>query len=534
MAKTFNVTGACIPEEHYMVDIHARLKEIKELVDAGKYFTIHRARQYGKTTTLLALERFLQKEYYVVSMDFQTFGNAEFSNENTFALSFSSSFVRILKRAVPIMPNPLKDMIGELRKQAEGRDPFLSLKTLFEYLGDICGASDKPIVLMIDEVDTASNNQVFLDFLAQLRALYIRRAAQPSFRSVILSGVYDVKNLKRKLCPEDGLKVNSPWNIAADFNVDMSLSQQGIAGMLCEYEEDFNTGMDIGRMAGMLQEYTAGYPFLVSRLCQMLDEVVSCRGEYGTKDAAWTERGFLEALRMLLSERNTLFESLSEKLISYPELEAMLKALLFTGKNITYNFYEPAISIATMFGFVADRNGMLVIANRIFDTWLYNYFLSNAEVRGLDIYKLSMQDRNQFVTNGRLNMRRVLEKFVLHFSELYGDRGDSFLEEEGRKYFLLYLRPIINGTGNYYVESRTRDLRRTDVIVDYRGEQYVIEMKLWHGEEYNRRGEEQLVGYLNDYNQNKGYMVSFNFNKSKQVGVREIAVGDKMLIEAMV
>ena len=33
--------------------------------------------------------------------------------------------------------------------------------------------ADKGIVLIIDEVDSATNNQVFLDFLAQLRDGYI-------------------------------------------------------------------------------------------------------------------------------------------------------------------------------------------------------------------------------------------------------------------------------------------------------------------------------------------------------------------------
>lgn len=84
------------------------------------------------------------------------------------------------------------------------------------------------------------------------------------------------------------------------------------------------------------------------------------------------------------------------------------------------------------------------------------------------------------------------------------------------------------------MESRTRELKRTDIIVDYRGEQYVIEMKVWRGEEYNRRSEEQLVDYLDAYHKDKGYMVSFNFNRKKQIGVREIAVGGKILIEAIV
>ncbi len=69
MPKVFNTTAVCVPEEHYMVCMEERLKEIKALIDAGKYFTINRARQYGKTTTLMALSRYLQNDYYVVSMD---------------------------------------------------------------------------------------------------------------------------------------------------------------------------------------------------------------------------------------------------------------------------------------------------------------------------------------------------------------------------------------------------------------------------------------------------------------------------------
>lgn len=157
-----------------------------------------------------------------------------------------------------------------------------------------------------------------------------------------------------------------------------------------------------------------------------------------------------------------------------------------------------------------------------------------AQLRAYYIDRDVQQDKNQFIENGRLNMKRILEKFAVHFNDLYGSSKEQFIEEEGRKYFLLYLRPIINGSGNYYIEARTRSLGRTDVIVDFHGEQYVIEMKIWRGNEYNMRGEEQLTGYQDDYHKNKGYMVSFNFNKKKQIGVREIVVGKKTLIEAVV
>lgn len=71
MGKYFNVSAACKPELHYMVDITARLRQIRAMVDAGQYFTINRARQYGKTTTIRALGRYLEKDYLVVSLDFQ-------------------------------------------------------------------------------------------------------------------------------------------------------------------------------------------------------------------------------------------------------------------------------------------------------------------------------------------------------------------------------------------------------------------------------------------------------------------------------
>ena len=117
---------------------------------------------------------------------------------------------------------------------------------------------------------------------------------------------------------------------------------------------------------------------------------------------------------------------------------------------------------------------------------------------------------------------------------MYGDSEEKFLEEAGRRYFLLYLKPIINGTGNYYIEARTRNMERTDVIVDYRGEQFVLELKLWRGNAYNERGEGQLLAYLDHYHLNKGYMVSYNFNKKKKIGVRKLAFGEKVLVEAIV
>jgi len=79
-----------------------------------------------------------------------------------------------------------------------------------------------------------------------------------------------------------------------------------------------------------------------------------------------------------------------------------------------------------------------------------------------------------------------------------------------------------------------RNQERTDLIIDYRGVQYIIEMKVWRGNAYHERLEEQLISYLDHYHLKKGYMLSFNFNKKKTIGIKEITLGNKLLIEAVV
>ena len=180
-----------------------------------------------------------------------------------------------------------------------------------------------------------------------------------------------------------------------------------------------------------------------------------------------------------------------------------------------------------------DNNGSVAVSCRIFETWLYNYFAS--EEHSSEIYRKGEESHTQFIHDGQLDMRRVIERFSVHFNQTFRPGyDDRFVEDNGRKLFLTYLRPIINGVGNYYCEAETRDLTRTDVIVDYRGQQYVVELKIWRGNSYNERGEQQLSDYLDYYHLTTGYMVSFCFNKGKQPGLREVSVGDRIICEAIV
>lgn len=528
MRRYFNTEGQCEPDIHYMVRLDDRLKKIKEkYVDRGSYFVINRGRQYGKTTTLRALAEYLRSDYIVISMDFQKLSTANFMNEHTFAVAFITQIEEICADKGGVDKEAFRSLV------AIKEDEEAVMDKLFFCLSRLCKTAEKPIVLLIDEVDSASNNQVFLDFLAVLRGYYLDRKNSPIFHSVVLAGVYDIKNLKLKLRPESEHQYNSPWNIAAKFNIDMSFSAAQIASMLKEYEGDNRTGMDISAVSECIYDYTSGYPYLVSAICKLLDEEISETGQLSDGKNVWSQEGVSEAVKQILNESAPLFESMIRQLSENPDMKQMLYAVLFQGKRISYNAFNRTIQLTAMFGYIVNKGGSIQVSNRIFETCLYNLFLSEDELTNA-IYNQAQANQQQFLCGGRLDMDMVLKKFVDYFTEIYGGNDERFVEESGRKLFLLYLKPIINGTGNYYIEARTRDARRTDVIVDYLGEQFIIELKIWHGNEYNERGEKQLADYLDCYHQNKGYMLSFNFNKNKEVGVKEIKVGEKMIVEAVV
>ncbi len=504
-----------------MVNLDSRLAEIKKMIDRGQYFCINKGRQYGKTTTILALEKYLAKDYIVVSMDFQGLSTSEFATEGTFVKAFARE-LWLNQRTRNLMSDDIKEELKNFKKSTG-----FVMADLFACISEWCGESERPVVLLIDEVDQASNNQVFLDFLAQLRLYYLKKNKQPTFQSVILAGVHDIRNLCQKIRPDAEHRHNSPWNIASSFDVDMSFSPDDIAGMLRDYENEHHTGMDIAEISRLIYDYTSGYPVLVSTLCKLNDE-------NSESDVRWSVEGIIEAVGKIVSTKQMLFDSLINKLEDDEELRNCIYDILMNGNTFSYNPYDNSTDMALMYGFVKVSGGSVKIANRIFETVLYNFFLTSKQMQATEIYQAGVQAKSQFIQNGKLDMDLILEKFILHFNDIYGSQPDKFKEHDGRKLFLLYLRLIINGVGNYYIEAQTRDSRRTDVIVDYLGQQYIIELKIWHGDEYNTQGEKQLSEYLDYYHIDKGYLLSFNFNKNKQSGVHTIECNGKTIIEGVV
>ena len=520
--RRFNVTGLCTPEEDYMVNISGKIEQIKKMVDDRCYFTINQARQYGKTTVLNELKKRLESEYICIKISFEGLSGENFESSGAFCKVFIKNITRALR-----FTDVSKEYIGEWTS-----GDFTDFDLLSDHITDMC--EGKKVALMIDEVDKASNNEVFLHFLSMLRKKFLARkeGSDYTFHSVILAGVYDIKNIKLKMIDE-GLYIpvetenklyNSPWNIAINFNVDMSFNPAEIASMLTAYENDCITGMNITEISGEIYKYTSGYPFLVSRICQCIDE---------TLDKNWTSKGVQRAVNIILKESNTLFDDLVKNIETYPDLKKFLYDLLFIGEIKTFNIDNSTISLGCMFGYFKDDSDKTKISNKIFEMRIYNYFISENENSGE--IKIKQPKRSEIVENGRLNMEMLLRKFAQHYTEIYKLKDTEFLERHGGLLFLTYLKPFINGHGFCHIESQVNDFK-IDITVDYGSEQFVIELKLWDGQKQHEKAQSQLANYLSLKNANKGYLLTFDFRleKNKERKIEWIEAGGKKILDVIV
>ena len=497
MKKEFNVTGSCNPEWHYMVDMTKRFEAVENLIDSGKYFTINRARQYGKTTLLDMIWRKMSSRYLVIDTSFEGVGDSAFENESSFARLFISLVKTVLK---------YNNDDDQLLPVLNGKDPS-SMDDLSNLITVFCQASPKPVLLLIDEVDKSSDNQLFLSFIGMLRELYLqrtRRGMKSTFHSVVLAGVYDIKNLKLKLRPDEEKKYNSPWNIAADFNVDMTFHPEEIAQMLGDYENDVHTGMDIQSISEEIYKYTNGYPFLVSYICKIIDEQF---------EKNWTPESVVRAVKLIVQGGSTLMDDLSKNLEHYPDFREFMFQVAVNSEDYAYTLMNPMVSMGNMFSYIRNRNGRVAIHNLVFEEALYLYYTVDYSIK--NSARLSPFITN-YVVNGKLHMEHVVTRFRDLMREEYRDSTVPFLEREGRLLFLTFLKPIINGIGFYYVEPQTRDNRRMDLVVTYDKQEFIVELKIWRGDKYEKKGRDQLSEYLAIRGMDEGYLVTFDFSKDRK------------------
>ena len=503
-----------------MVDTTAKMKVFERLIDQKAYFTITRARQFGKSTSLNWILWNMSDRYLVIPASFEKYSEEDWVDDKSFCKYFCT---KVMDACTKIDDNSSVSFWQKAKRTSKFNFDVLSRK-----ITDYCKKCGKKVVLLVDEVDKASNNDVFVRFLGMLRNMYLDREQvndeSHTFWSVILAGVYDVKNLKLKIRPESDHQLNSPWNVAAEYNLDMTFNPQEISTMLVEYEKDYHIGFDIKEISEQIHKYTSGYPVLVSRVCKEIDENL---------DRNWSEEGVLKAVKNIIKDNKfMILKHITNYIESYPDLKKLLRAITLENFHINYYANNLPLELGRMFAYIRpNENSQAQIHNLIFQQVLYDYFISENQLATLTPgigFKIFIDK------NGDLNMPLIINRFKDLMSKK--QKKEEFLEREGRFMFICFLKPIINGTGFYYSEPENDDESRMDLVVTYNRKEYVIELKIWHGTEYEISGREQLSEYLVTRNLDEGYLVTFSFLKNKVIQEKPewIEYNGKRIYEAVI
>jgi AAA+ ATPase superfamily predicted ATPase len=513
--KEFNVTGICRPAKHYMADVSQKLKPAINNVERGKYFSINRPRQFGKTTMLYSIAAELEKRggYLVFNTSFEGLGDSAFKDEESVGKAFLGQLADYATIRFPDLAPFIKQKVTEMK----------DLATLSLAITDIVNQSEKKIVVIIDEVDSASNNEVFVRFLAMLRKKYLEQDVRKTFHSIVLAGLYDIKSLKLKIKNHSDTesKYNSPWNIATDFKVNMHLLPHEVKPMLDDYVQERGVKMDTQALADELFYYTSGYPFLTSQLCKLIDEEILPEREA----QEWTKADVFKAFQMLIRIPNvTNFDSLFKHLREFPDLYRLVYNLIIEGETYPFNIYDETVNLGVLHGiFTEGVDGKLKIHNRIYRELIAEVMVSEwrtkkAVVQESDFKNGFMAWGKYRLPNNGLDVKALVEGFQAFMKLNHSERSNDMLERDGRLVFLAYLKPIINGSGFDFKEPQVSEEKRLDVVITFFQHWYLIELKIWRGEAAHQEGLIQLADYLDRIGLDTGYLVIFDNNKTKTWG----------------
>ncbi len=207
--KFFNTAGPVSTEDHYVLDPLTRidLEELMFLIQQKKYFVLHAPRQTGKTSMLLALMDKINREgrYRCLYVNIEA-GQAARENVG----SAMRTILSMLGKHAKIF---LGDDFLEKHRAAvqQEEDPHVFL---YAVLSAWAEENDKPLVLLIDEID-ALVGDTLISVLRQLRTGYaVRPKSFP--QSIVLCGVRDVRDYRIHASSEkDPVTGGSAFNVKA-------------------------------------------------------------------------------------------------------------------------------------------------------------------------------------------------------------------------------------------------------------------------------------------------------------------------------
>jgi hypothetical protein len=89
----------------------------------------------------------------------------------------------------------------------------------------------------------------------------------------------------------------------------------------------------------------------------------------------------------------------------------------------------------------------------------------------------------------------------------------------------------------HFITSKVKHRCPADGSGSYGKQEFIIELKIWRGEEYRKSGYRQLADYLNSRRAKEGYLLTFDFRKESNktpgeewINIDELRVFDVMLL----
>jgi hypothetical protein len=236
------------------------------------------------------------------------------------------------------------------------------------------------------------------------------------------------------------------------------------------------------------------------------------------KENRWLPEDVEEAVRLILLEDNTNFQSLTKNLENNPELYELIRRITLDDEQVVLVKTDPVISLAIVYGILKDRPGApCEIHNPIYSQLIYDHMMMGFWRREPVTIASRYNFRDNFIReDGSLDLKKVLERFQAFMKEQYSREDEKFLERNGRLIFLAFVKPIINGKGYDFKEVQISEEKQIDIIITYGTFRYIIELKVWRGEKAHARGLGQLAGYLERQHCDRGYLIIFDFRDKKE------------------
>src|SRR6056297_667260 len=517
MEKFFNTAGPIIREDNYCIDPLIRINkdEIMTLVDKWRYFILHAPRQTGKTSSLLALQDYINKQgqykcLYVNVEPAQAARSKVEEGIKAIIVELASSASLYLK----------EEYFFDHLNTFISYGGYSALKTA---LSRWCQESDKPVILLMDEIDSLVGDTL-ISVLRQLRAGYAERPY--SFpQSIILCGVRDVRDY-RIFSDKDQQMITggSAFNVKAKSLTVGDFTQEEIKTLYEQHTKE--TGQEFEETIFELAwDYTSGQPWLVNALANEVCFEIKIGRDRSKPISAQMFEGAKQAL---IARRDTHIDQLADKL-KEDRVRRVIEPIL-EGSNEIDDVSEDDIQYCEDLGLI-KRVGSLEIANEIYREVIPRA-LSYATQR--TIY----QEPQWYVDkDGALNMMKLLSNFQQFFREQSESWLSSFKYEEAGPQLLLqaFLQRIINGGGLIDRElglgrKRTDLYIRWPIIKDRFKEEekehpfpltynpdelqrIVIELKLKHKhslETVIEEGLKQTNAYVNKTGAKEAYLIIFD------------------------